>query len=89
MIKQIWRYLINTFEVNTEGSNVKMLSLVTDTHAKLNNEIADPDINVIFTAFDPFYDAYRQTRSSRPPCARARRWVRKVLAVSTSTPAAT
>ncbi len=60
MAEMIWRFLINTFEVQTEGSNVKMLSLATDTHAKLNNETADPDINVIFTAFDPFYDAYRQ-----------------------------
>ena len=60
MLKQIWRYLINTFDVNTEGSNVKMLSLATDTHAKLHHEIADPDINAIFTSFDPFYNAYRQ-----------------------------
>ncbi len=60
MAEMIWRFLINTFDVQTEGSNVKMLSLATDTHAKLKNEIADPGINVIFTAFDPFYDAYRQ-----------------------------
>lgn len=60
MAEQMWRFLINTFEVQTEGSNVKMLSLATDTHAKLKNEISDPDINVIFEAFDPFYNAYRQ-----------------------------
>ncbi len=60
MAEMIWRFLINTFDVQTEGSNVKMLSLATDTHAKLNNEISDPGINVIFTAFDPFYNAYRQ-----------------------------
>ena len=60
MAEQMWRFLINTFEVQTEGSNVKMLSLATDTHAKLNNETSDPDILLIFNDFDPFYDAYRQ-----------------------------
>ena len=60
MAELIWSFLSNTFEVVTKNSNVKMLSLATDTHAKLNNEIADPDIELIFNDFDPFYDAYRQ-----------------------------
>ena len=60
MAELIWSFLSNTFEVVTRNSNVKMLSLATDTHAKLKNEISDPQINAIFTAFDPFYDAYRQ-----------------------------
>lgn len=55
-----WHFLNNTFDVQTKGTNVKMLSLATDTHAKLNHEIADPVINAIFNDFDPFYNAYRQ-----------------------------
>lgn len=57
---QPWIFLINTFEVNTRGSNRKMLTLVTDTHAKLNNEVSDPDILIIFDRLDPAYNAYRQ-----------------------------
>lgn len=55
-----WRYAINTFEVNTRGSHVKMLSIATDTEAKLEAEDADPNILELYTAYFPVYDAYRQ-----------------------------
>lgn len=50
----------NTFEVQTRGSNVKMLSLSTDTHAKLSAGVADPDIALLHGLLDPIYNAYRQ-----------------------------
>lgn len=55
-----WIFVINTFEVNTRGSNVKMLSIVTDTDAKLQNENADPDILELYNLLHPIYDNYRQ-----------------------------
>ena len=55
-----WIFTINTFEVNTADSNEKMLSIATDTEAKLQAESADPDINILYTSYFPVYDAYRQ-----------------------------
>lgn len=54
-----WRYTINTFEVNTVGSNVKMLSLSADTYAKLKAEEANPAIAAILLIYEPVYFAYR------------------------------
>lgn len=54
-----WRYVINTFEVNTRGSQVKMLSLSTDTHAKLKAEESDPAIAAILLIYEPVFFAYR------------------------------
>jgi hypothetical protein len=59
MLKRPWIFLINTFEVNTRGSNVKMLSIITDTDAKLQNENADPDILSLYNLIHPVYDSYR------------------------------
>lgn len=55
-----WIFLSNTFEVQTRGSNVKMLSIATDTDAKLENENADPDILDLYNLFHPIYDNYKQ-----------------------------
>jgi hypothetical protein len=60
MLKRPWIFLINTFEVNTRGSNVKMLSIITDTDAKLQNENAVPDILALYNLLHPIYDGYRQ-----------------------------
>jgi hypothetical protein len=60
MAKRTWLFLINTFEVNTAGSNVKMLSLATDTHSKLQAQVSDPVIAGIMASYDPVYQAYRQ-----------------------------
>jgi len=55
----LWRYLINTFEVNTVGSHVKMNSIATDTHAKLKAEESDPQIADTLVVFEPVFLAYR------------------------------
>ena len=55
----LWRYLINTFNVNTVGSHVKMLSLSTDTHAKLKAEESNPLIAEILLIFEAVFFAYR------------------------------
>lgn len=60
MAQRPWIFMINTFEVNTRSSNRKMLSLVTDTHAKLSVGNADPDIQALFALLDPIYNNYRQ-----------------------------
>ena len=60
MATRAWIFSINTFEVNTQGSNKNMLSIATDTEAKLQAESSDPVINNLYTAYFPVYDAYRQ-----------------------------
>lgn len=60
MATRPWIFTSNTFEVNTRGSNKNMLSISTDTEAKLQAEISDADINVIYTDYFPVYEAYRQ-----------------------------
>jgi hypothetical protein len=54
-----WKYVSNQFNTATRTSNVKMLSIASDTKAKLEAEIADADINTFYTAYLPVYDAYR------------------------------
>ncbi len=58
-INSTWRYAINTFAVNTVGSNVTMLSLSTDTYAKLKAEELDPAIAAILLIYEPVFFAYR------------------------------
>ena len=60
----LWRYLINTFNVNTVGSHVKMLSLSTDTHAKLKAEESNPLIAEILLIFEAVFFAYATLVSS-------------------------
>lgn len=60
MAARPWIFTINTFEVNTQGSHKMMLSIATDTEAKLQAENTDADIRVLHTAFLPVYDSYRQ-----------------------------
>ena len=55
-----WIFSINTFVVNTESSHKKMLSIATDTEAKLQAENSDADINILYMAYFPVYDSYRQ-----------------------------
>lgn len=55
-----WIFLSNTFEVQTRGTQVRALSLFTDTHAKLKNEDKDEDIAIMFVELDPVYNAYAQ-----------------------------
>lgn len=54
-----WRYRINTFDANTIGSNVKMLSIASDTYAKLKAEQADIAIGSILLFYEPPFFAYR------------------------------
>jgi len=54
-----WRFVINTFESNTNTSQVKMLSISTDTHAKLKAEEATPAIAAILLIYEPVFFAYR------------------------------
>ena len=51
MSKKMWLYLNNTFEVNTANSNVKMLSLATDTHSKLQAQVSDPIVAAIMASW--------------------------------------
>src|SRR3972149_369182 len=60
MATRPWIFSINTFEVNTSSSNKTMLSIATDTEAKLQAESTDPDINILHAGYFPIYDAYRQ-----------------------------
>lgn len=60
MAQRPWIHIINTFEANTRGSNRKMLSLVTDTYAKLSVGVADADILLLRNLLEPHYIAYRQ-----------------------------
>ena len=55
-----WIFTINTLESNTRGTQKKALSLVNDTDAKLQNEIADPDIAVTYNQLHPFVLSYNQ-----------------------------
>jgi hypothetical protein len=64
MAKRPWLFLINTFDVNTASSNVKMLSLATDTHSKLQAQVSDNAIAAIMASYDPVYQAYRQICSN-------------------------
>lgn len=61
MATRQWIFLSNTFLVNTEGTFKKALSLFTDTHAKLRNEQADPDIAAMFAELDPVFQSYATT----------------------------
>ncbi len=54
-----WRYVFNTFESNTRDSNIIMLSLSSDTHAKLKNEEANAVIAAILADYEPAFFAYR------------------------------
>lgn len=60
MAETIWKYAQNTFDTSTRDSHVKMLSIATDTEAKLEAENSDPDINLLYTGYVPVYNAYRQ-----------------------------
>ncbi len=59
MAKRKWIFLSNTFEVNTRGSNVRMLSMATDTHSKLQAKTAEPDIAAVMTTYDPVFQNYK------------------------------
>jgi len=59
MATRPWIFTSNTFDVNTQDSNKNMLSITTDTEAKLQAESSDPVINNLYTAYFPVYDAYR------------------------------
>lgn len=51
-MKRIWIYLINTFDVNTKGSYLKMLRLANDHDARLEAASKDdPAILAIYTVF--------------------------------------
>ncbi len=60
MATRDWIYIINTFDVNTKDSNVKMLSLATDTDSKLLGQTADADILALYNLYHPVFTAYRQ-----------------------------
>lgn len=57
-----WIFSLNTFDVNTSGSQKKALSLINDHESKLASQANDPDIAAIYSSFKQFakdyYDAY-------------------------------
>lgn len=59
MAKRPWIFIYNTFDVNTRTSHVAMLSLCTDTDAKLLAGSSDPLILVAYNLLHPVYEAYR------------------------------
>ena len=67
MASTIWKFLINTFFVQTVGSIKKALSLTQDHLAKLTANEGEPDIAAIKTAYLPFHTtfitAYNQLNS--------------------------
>lgn len=50
-MKKQWLYLVNTFEVNTRNSKVKMLRLANFHDARLNAAKSDPLILELYTVF--------------------------------------
>ncbi len=54
-----WLYASNTFLANTNNSHTKMLTLSTDTHAKLKAEESNPVIASIISVYEPVFLAYR------------------------------
>lgn len=58
-----WIFLSNTFEVQTRGTVKKMYLLAADHRAKLQSQNADPDINLIYTEFDPIYQSFVLSRT--------------------------
>jgi hypothetical protein len=54
-----WLYASNTFFANTRYSHSKMLTLSTDTHAKLKAEESNPVIASIISVYEPVFMAYR------------------------------
>ncbi len=59
-MRRNWIFLSNTFEVQTRNSHITVLSLNEDTYAKLTaTGMTDPVIQSIATAYQPFYEAYR------------------------------
>lgn len=67
MASTIWKFLINTFYVQTVGSIKKALSLTQDHLAKLTANEGEPDIAAIKTGYLPFHTtfitAYNQLNS--------------------------
>lgn len=60
-MERLWIFLINTFLVNTRRSFKLALTLFEDCHAKLFADSAnDPEIDLIYNNFKPFYMAYRE-----------------------------
>jgi len=59
MATRQWIFQSNTFEVSTRGTHVKMLSLCTDTDAKLLAANSDPLILVAYNLLHPVYESYR------------------------------
>ena len=52
-----YRLLFNSFESRTRYSHIKAVKLSTDTTDKLRGH-SDPDLAAIFTAYEPFHEAY-------------------------------
>lgn len=59
MAKHTWSYLYNTFEKNTRKSNVKMLSIATDTFSKLQAQNQIQAVATILNTYEPVFQAYR------------------------------
>lgn len=58
-MKKLWIFLINTFEVNTRSSRVKMLRLANDHDARLAAAKDDPEILEIYNVFHALLLVYR------------------------------
>ncbi len=59
MAKHTWSYLFNTFEKNTRHTNVKMLSIATDTYAKLQAQSHIAAVATILSSYEPVFQAYK------------------------------
>ncbi len=62
-MKNLWLYLVNTFEVNTRTSKRKMLRISNHHLARLNAMKTDPDILAMFDIFEPAAVLYQTMMS--------------------------
>lgn len=58
MATKLWRYLINTFLVNTIGNFKKTLTLITDHLAKLQSQNSDAQILAMYNTFLPLQESF-------------------------------
>ena len=57
--KRTWNYLFNTFKKNTRHTNIKMLSIATDTYAKLQAQSHIATVATILSCYEPVFGAYK------------------------------
>ena len=58
MVKKLWRYLANVFDIATRFSYKKMFLLITDSTTKLQSLKSDPDIDALYQRTEPVCTGY-------------------------------